>query len=315
MIILAPKKANISLIMIFVLAIWSVIGLMSTSFIQDMLNSTRQLREFYGSYYAAKWGIELWHLMVNRYEYGFESTISGEEDIIKSNLECSSRSCAVAINIVSRFHNINPQTTYLTKTLEQREDLINIQDQQFTLQPGESIIFPLFMDNRSFGSALNTQQQIINLLGDNQYSFSFFSQNQQTPLWLWITLGSEFQKQYDAQSSTGKQQLYITWTIADINLTTLLDNTTSINGEETRSIRSSFYKNFSPDEDYYNYLYLTNLDKEQEFTFLLQLKKNNKLVADQSIVSSLAQRWSTDLWLQALIKKPLLEYIVRPYSE
>ena len=137
----APQ-GNISLIMIFVLAIGSIIGLMSTSFVQDMLHNTRQLREFYGSYYAAKGGIELGNLMVNRYEYGFEHTIPSDAQLMIDNLECSSRSCGIDLDIVSRFHNTSNHIIYLNDQFEVVSDLMAMHDHQFSLKPGESLIFP-----------------------------------------------------------------------------------------------------------------------------------------------------------------------------
>ena len=102
-------KGNISLIMLFVLAIGSLIGLMSTNSVQDMIKSTWSLRDFYQSYYLSKGWLELWILATNRYDYGFEDSLTGTDLIIKNNLNC--QNCTLWLTITSR---IRPESETIT---------------------------------------------------------------------------------------------------------------------------------------------------------------------------------------------------------
>lgn len=101
-------RGNISLIMLFVLAIGSLIGLMSTTVIQNMITSSGQLRDFYHSYYLAQAGLELGTLAVHKHQYGYEDIINYDSTnnqnpvtILNQNLNCK-KSCALDIRISSR---------------------------------------------------------------------------------------------------------------------------------------------------------------------------------------------------------------------
>lgn len=100
-------KGNISLIMLFVLAIGSLIGLMSTTVIQNMITSSGQLRDFYHSYYLAQAGLELGTLAVHKHQYGYEDIINYDstknpnpQNILNQNLNCK-KACALDITISS----------------------------------------------------------------------------------------------------------------------------------------------------------------------------------------------------------------------
>lgn len=94
--------------MLFVLAIGSLIGLMSTTVIQNMITSSGQLRDFYHSYYLAQAGLELGTLAIHKHQYGYEDNITYNSDtsqtqtnsILSQNLNCK-KSCALDIRISS----------------------------------------------------------------------------------------------------------------------------------------------------------------------------------------------------------------------
>ncbi len=316
--ILSKKEGNISLIMLFVLAIGSLIGLMSTNFIQDMISSTWSLRDFYQSYYISKWGIELWILAVNSYDYGFEDNLTGTEDIIKNNLHCK-KNCNLSLKISSR---IRPIGEALFWTIP--EPIIPAQcgvftKNKITLSWGSSYIIPLFTDERSLQGWDNSFK---NLLEDGNYKLTIQSPLQDTAIGIGIALGwsaSGFKYNYDNATLTWQQLLYKTGNITTINIYEFLHNSDPILPlpwwQNPPSIVQSFWAstNLLALENF-NYLFITNLG-ENTYSFCLNAIQNtNGYALDNALVTSIASYGKTTIWLQANIKKPLPDYIVNSYD-
>lgn len=330
-------KGNISLMMLFVLAIGSLIGLMSTGFIQDMISSTIQVRDFYQSYYIAKGGIELWTLAINRYEYGLQDHITGANAIISSNLNCK-KDCNLDLTIQSRINQWNNErrssdSMLINADLEVVNQCNVFTENKFELSPGQSYVVPLFADQRKLTSNNNT---IVNVLADNpKYNMSIRSPEsyQTIPLGIGIVLGSSNQAIYDTLSLTGKQKLFISWSLSnfssdssslsnDFNIYRFLHASSPLDDTSNTSVTaiSSQYSAHpivgDTTKDYFNYLYITNLSKDTTFPYCLSISNSeNGFISDRSIITSISTYWDTTLWLQAQARKPLLEYIIRPYTE
>jgi hypothetical protein len=307
--------------MLFVLAIGSLIGLMSTNFIQDMISSTWSLHDFYQSYYISKWGIELWILSVNSYDYGFEDSLTGTEDIIRKNLHCK-KNCNLSLKISSR---VRPQDSFpitFWSTPESIENCSNLSDTDRIIHLSEwwSYVLPLFWDERKLATnSLN----FINLL-EKPYNLQIIPESSSSNwnnIWIGIALGSWFKKDYEILTITGKQELYITWNAGDTNTTinNFLYNSNSITPNvwwQPPSIAQSFWS--SDDlliKENFNYLFITNLG-ENTYSFCLKAEqKANWYTVDNAIVTSIASYGKTTIGLQANIKKPLPDYIINSYSE
>lgn len=314
-------KGNISLIMLFVLAISSLIWLITTNSVQEMINSTSSLRDFYQSYYISKWGLELWILAANRYEYGFEDTLTGTENILHNNLYCK-KECLLELKINSR---VKP-TTQNILFWNTPEPITPAQCDSFTknkiiLSWGDSYIIPLFADNRT----LQEDADIINLLDDQKYTLKLQSEQQESPLGLGISLWWKFKQQYNDQALKDKQTLYITDTIGQNehihNIDKFLYDSQSIedptkilpaNNSIGITFRSSteLLKN-----DNFNYLFITNL-AEKDFAFCLEAAPNTHgYTTDTTIITSIATYGNTTIGLEANKKKPLPSYIINSYSK
>lgn len=309
------SKGNISLIMLFVLAIGSLIWLMSTNSVQDMITSTWSLRDFYQSYYISKWWLELWILATNKYEYGFEDSLSGSESIIKNNLNCK-KSCNLSIDIKSRIKPGSDAVIFWT-TPEPIQICNSFAKNRIVLSGWSSYILPLFADQRT----LQWWTEIKNLLEDQNYKLNIQS-DQLNSLWIGITLWSWFKNIYDLQSSTGKQLLYITGTINNTHIHDIskfiydskaLDPWTTIQSEQ--SIGRIFWSSIAlTEQENFNYLFITNL-WEQAYAFCLQAEANTEgYTVDNSIITSIWSYWNTTIWLQANIKKPLPDYIINSFN-
>ena len=321
-------QGNISLMMLFVLAIGSLIGLMSTGFIQDMITSSSQIRDFYQSYYIAKWWLELGTLAVNRYEYGFEDYLSGTQAIINNNLNCK-KNCNLDLRIQSRITTAENSGITINADLEPVEVCNSFTRNRFNLRPGESRIIPLFADQRKLWPTASTvgNTSIQNILSNNTYNLTLTTTDQVTltthPIGVGIVLGTTHQPIYDAQSLTGKQALYVTGTIenGNINVMRFLYSSQLLDTTQ-QGTPSSIAATFGwhpipgdPNNDRFNYLYITNLSPNLDLSYCLNIKPSTYgYVSDKSIVTALSTYNDTTLWLQAQARKPLLEYIIRPWT-
>lgn len=322
--ILYKKEWNISLIMLFVLAIGSLIGLMSTNFIQDMISSTASLRDFYQSYYITKGWIELGILAVNRYDYGFEDTLTWSEDIIKNNLHCK-KNCNLWLTITSRIKPQSNETITFGTTPEPMTNGCSLfSENKIILSGWSSYILPLFADQRKLGIQ---SQWLKNLFDSNDYTLNIISENRSNnssdPIWIGIALWSWFKHDYENQSGF-KQSLYSTGIIngsssSDFNLNHFLYYTDGIANttlQPEQSIAKSFWRSEKLlEKENFNYIFITNI-WTQPYAFCLQAEANTDgYTLDNTIVTSIWSYWTTTIGLQANIKKPLADYIINSYSE
>lgn len=317
--ILYKKEWNISLIMLFVLAIGSLIGLMSTNFVQDMISSTASLRDFYQSYYITKGWIELGVLAVNKYDYGFEDTLTWSEDIIKNNLHCK-KNCNLSLQVKSRVRPIGEALFWTTPEPIMPAQCSIFTKHKITLSWGSSYIIPLFADKRSLQWWNNNFK---NLLEDGNYRLTIQSPTQDTTIGIWITLGwsaSWFKYNYDNATLTWKQLLYKTGNLTTINIYDFLYNSDPILPlpwwQNPPSIVQSFWDSTNLlSLQNFNYLFITNVG-ESDFEFCLNASQNTDGYAlDNAIVTSIWSYWTTTIGLEANIKKPLPDYIINSYSK
>jgi hypothetical protein len=317
-----PKRGNISLIMLFVLAIGSLIGLMSTWFVKDMISSAGSLREFYQSYYISQGGLELWVLAVERYDYGFEGKLTGTESLLRDNLNCK-KSCNLWVTITSR---IRPTWSSSTLFWSNPSPIISqictsFTKDKITLSWWSSYIIPLFADQRTFSSQNNP---FVNLLDTRDYGLNIMPvANYTWQIGIGIALWSWFKSDYEWLSMTGKQSLYITGIITgtlftDFNINKFLYNSDSITWgilQTSESIGAVFWSsNNLLTKQNFNYLFITNISNEN-YSFCLKADSNtNWYVLDNAIVTSIASYGATTIGLEAVIKKPLPDYIINSYS-
>lgn len=306
-------KGNISLIMLFVLAIAALMGLMSSHFLQSMIRETSAMRNNYQAYYLAKAGIELWTLAVNSYDYGFTDTLSGWSDIFQKNILCTKGPCSIDLSIQSvvtgwligkDIHTIDNCTP----------------EHAIALSWWSSLILPLFIDTRKLHTTQN-DTYFKNIMTD--YSMSIKTATNNTNWWLiglGLVLWSGSRWIYDTQVTTGMQKLYITWNSSVMTISDLLKWRKNIFDEagwnEYKTLAELFnIGEFSENENLFNYLAITNID-DTTLWFCLNFEANNatQYPLDTSIVSSTASYRDTSLSLQGIIKKELADYVYSSYQ-
>lgn len=288
-------KGNISLIMLFVLAIGSVIGLMSTNFLQSMIRETSSMQTSYQTYYLAKAWVELGTLAVNRYDYGFEDELTGGSTIFKDNLKSCGSGCVIDMKITSRF------TAWVTGLLigNTPEPIPNWQCtdlQSIKIPACSSQILPLFLDNRKLWT--NTSSLYKDII-DNAQDISFISNQNNKAIWLGLVLWSWDRTSYDIyERSNEPSPLFITGII------------NSNNNPNSNILLTSEIKNAITNNDhYFNYLTITNISSDT-INGCIRFQNPWNYALDTSLVTSTATFKNSSLSLKWLVKKPLAWYVI-----
>lgn len=309
-------RGNISLIMLFVLAIGSLIGLMSTTVIQNMITSSGQLRDFYHSYYLAQAGLELGTLAVHKHQYGYEDTINYDstknpnpQNILNQNLNCK-KACALDIRISSRLWNSNKDLILNSDLAPVMNSICTKDTKPFSLAQGQSLILPLFMDQRTLSDQNKWIQNIFNQTNNYHISLSPVWSQPSAPT-LSVILWSTNQATYDQTPDNEKTAL----THEGIKFKDLLHSTTPLQGNNpTISIWQKFRENPQINsqnqdyKDYYNYLAITNTEAT-DYKFCFKVEKGSTLITDTSHVEVISRYNDTALGFQATVYEPLLDYI------
>lgn len=297
-----PPRANISLMMLFVLALVSIMGVIATGFIKEMVASSNDLRDFYASYYLAKWGVEIGTTLVKKYDYGYESRLQSQDKNSISNITPNStpntttpfyelnckKSCKLTIEITSI---INKEQTFDKEGEEVVLGQINnkCEDKSpFVLAPGQSYIIPLY----HFSSSNPNDREPT--FDKNNISFELVG-NPQTPPTIWVVLNEKAQEKFNTHNSN----------YYNIPIST----TTSIHSKE---LIKDKLKNLLDDTKTtpYNYLFITNNDS-QDLQFCIKNNNDSTFVNDTSTVAVSSEYGDTSLSYQAKISEPLLDWIVR----
>lgn len=307
-------KGNISLIMLFVLAIAALMGLMSSHFLQSMIRETSAMRNNYQAYYLAKAGIELWTLAINSYDYGFTDTLSGWSDVFQKNILCTKGPCTIDLSI----HSV------VTGWLIGKDANITIEDctseHAIVLSSWSSLILPLFIDTRTLHNNNLDDAYFKNIITNYKMNIKTTANN--TDWWLiglGLVLWSGSRWIYDAQVATGMQKLYITWNSTDITVSDLIEWNKNIFNEdgwnEYKTLARLFdTEEFSENQNLFNYLAITNIDNEPLWFCLDFGTDNTQYPLDTSIISSTASYRDTSLSLQGIIKKELADYVYSSYQ-
>lgn len=312
-------KGNISLIMIFVLLIGSILGLMSTTMLQSMINETSLLRETYQSYYNAKAGIELGNLAVARYDYGYSDQLTGSSAIIANNLLSRQwNDASLELTIDSHSADADDNTEIMIGSAGKIDFCENTN--AITLIPGWSWIMPLYADNRTLLGGQISHEYYSNMINDNfELSLTTPPQSDLTKKMNYsILLWEDIQHLYDTQDSDKQQNLAGKWTLDDIINNKkiqkfLVPSSTAIGWYTPEQSLLSLLRSpstFGGSGDYFNYLTLTNTSNT-DISFCLILRSRPEwYTTDTSLVTSIGRYKNTSLWLQSTIREWLSSFVL-----
>ncbi len=135
------KKWNISILVIFVLLASSLLGVLSMTFVQQMMKQSAVVNSYYKAHYLAKAWIELWLVQVKHRGVGFNYTINTWDKIILDNFSCGAN-CSISTTL-------SGTASLLSKKFWQGSGCSS----PFVLTSGDSLIVPLVRDAYSWNVA------------------------------------------------------------------------------------------------------------------------------------------------------------------
>lgn len=132
------KRWNISILVIFVLLASSLLGVLSMTFVQQMMRQSAVVNSYYKAYYLSKGWIELGLVTIKHRDVGFEYVVNTWDAIVIDNFSTGSN--------YSFSMNISGTAPLLSKKFRQGSGC----ESPYVLTGGESFVVPLFKDNSSW---------------------------------------------------------------------------------------------------------------------------------------------------------------------
>lgn len=156
------KKWNISILVLFVLLASSLLGLLTMTFVQSMMQQTMTLTSYYQSYYLAKAGLEFSLAQLPSRGIGFEYVVGTWSDLVASNFFCATRWCDIVFSLSGT-----------SRLLSQNFRESTWCEHPFSLSAGGSLLVPLFQDITSGWAMLGFASGVTY---QNLYSEDFYQQ-------------------------------------------------------------------------------------------------------------------------------------------
>lgn len=125
---------NISILVIFILLASSLIGVLTTTYVRELLYYSDNINKYYKSYYMSKWWIELSLAQINNRWVWFEYELATWTNSIQNNFLCG-----LSCQLSNRIYGVS---SIISNFLESGSWCNNL----MTFSGGESIVIPLFRD-------------------------------------------------------------------------------------------------------------------------------------------------------------------------
>ncbi len=173
------KKANILIIVLFIMFLSSLSWLLVTKYVKNMINYSSEFLKYYKWYYLANAWIELELTKIKNHWFGFEDRIMSGSDTNQENFQyCWERSCFFESSIVSRSKIVS--TDSLSWDISSCSNSI-----AFPLRQWRGLIVPLFYDKNIWeGTLFWINNKKISDSQFNNISLNFYQAN-----WEYYSLG------------------------------------------------------------------------------------------------------------------------------
>lgn len=156
---------NISVLVLFLLVVSSLIGLMTISFIKQMIVYTASITQYYQSYYLANAWLELLLTKVKYRGLGYQEQLTSGDALVSLNgFRCPANNCAIQWSIVAMNTELSAQPLQNTSCSA---------DTAYVMKPGGSIIIPLFRDDGPSSTLRKSQQSFTNIYVNPSFQFEF----------------------------------------------------------------------------------------------------------------------------------------------
>lgn len=144
------KKANIMLLVLFVMFVSSLLGLLVSQYIRNMIAISGLYKEYYSTYYYAYAWLELGLAQVKYRESNSQKPFGFEDQVSFNQFSECAGTCAFEMTISSRSQIItdsyNPLVTNCSGSNAMGEVNPLIREDIYRIDPGDAFIVPLFYD-------------------------------------------------------------------------------------------------------------------------------------------------------------------------
>lgn len=143
-------RANIMILVLFIMFVSSLLGLLVSQYVNNLIKVSGLFQNYYKSYYYAYGGLELGLAQVKYHEYGFEQWVDSDYTYLDfPECQLGTWKCEADIMITSRW---NPVADTYDTTLWWCSDLWNTSgtdSKYYEASSGNAVILPLFYDMTS----------------------------------------------------------------------------------------------------------------------------------------------------------------------
>lgn len=148
-------KGNVMLLVLYIMFISSLLGLLVSQYIKEMIHLSSLFTQYYGTYFQAYAGLELWLSQINyrvRNDIDEKTPFGFEDSVNFSNFSnCTYWSCSFQLDIESRGSVITDSIesfTWCTQIMADANPFVD--GDTYRIAPGDGFIVPLFYDQTTW---------------------------------------------------------------------------------------------------------------------------------------------------------------------
>lgn len=297
-------KWNISILIIFVLLISGLIGMLTMNFIKDMLRYTNDIYSYNKAYYQANAGMELALTEIDNSGIWFSNKINEWDSIFVDNFDCVD--CKLKMKLKWK-------TQYLSDKFWLGNECND--DNKFILQSGGSVVIPLFTQVEPWNHAnilhnnfnnindvLDYDKDILHYTDYFNFKSEDFSKN--FNIWLFVLSGNDIQTDLIYIKSLSWKEDMI---------------------KDYFDMYKEYYnwEGVLGNEDYFMYLIISNVEND-EVSFCINIDLVTiphwnwsiiQLPTMNYFVNSLASYGDKTVWLQAIYRQPIPDFLINSFNQ
>ncbi len=298
------KRWNISILVIFVLLASSLLGVLSMTFVQQMMKQSAVVNSYYKTYYLSKAWIELGLVQIKHRGIGFDYTVNTGDQIVFDNFLCEPN-CSLSTNI-------SWTASLLSKKFRQENG--SGCEFPYALSGGDSLIVPLFRDMYSwwvagtFDTWIN-YQNLADVFKNDKIQIQNISSPDTVTFWLLILSGEELYE---------NGVFFRSWSLNTISLTEFRTAFETYMAGVNQNLANSYWSSQFIEDGFKMYLMISNTAQVQQ-SFCLQTLSNPLetvyiLPTDTFFLQSQASYGNQNVALNASYAQPIPGFLFTTYS-
>lgn len=270
------KRWNILIITLFLLFIISFLWILITKYIRNILYYSWEFEKHYKSYYLAYWWVEIALTKIKNHWYWFEEKLEKTSKTVVSNLNACEWDCNFSYDIISKTNHITDKENF--------DEISTCSDEDsFGLEAWQSIVIPLFTDRSVWEAGIDD-------IVYTKYSYTDF---RNIVLDVYHMNNKKFLVWVAIIDNPIKNYVTKIWNTDNFSLPF---NTTDLNSLQYSNNKLSF-------------LVVSNIEDNSQTKYFC-LNSIKKLYSGYIKIKSIWNYHWKSIWLNAILKRPLPEYLV-----